>query len=110
MFDCPFPEVESGSPASIPTSDSVFHQYKYRLVQAFIRVVDCLAAPQLPAYEVVAGLDRELRSVESSAPQWLKWRAASTLTTETERRVPQQHMACLLLHKALLGKFPMWPS
>lgn len=77
----------------------------------FAKVADCLASPDLPAYDIVVQLDRQLRAVEVEAPNWLRWRESydGSLTgadEETrERRIRQQHMACLLLHKALSGKW-----
>ncbi|ORY28183.1 fungal-specific transcription factor domain-domain-containing protein [Naematelia encephala] len=123
LTDCSPPPRKDLLPGQSPTleafprsvTDDAFHSLKYQLATRFSKVADCLAAPELPSYDVVMRLDGELRSVEAGAPQWLKWREYEAMAEATDeetkmRRIPQQHQAALLLHKALLALHRPWFS
>lgn len=91
-------------------SDVEFHSLKYQLAVRFSKVADILAASQLPEYPVVMDLDRDMRAVVADAPSWLHWRENHDVEEEKHmtddarsRRIPQRHMAALLLHKGVLG-------
>lgn len=57
----------------------------------------------LPSYEVVLELDRNLRSIEAGAPPYLRFDHVDTTSNLKHIIGPQRHMVSLLLHKALLA-------
>ena len=113
-YSLPTSAIDCFLPADVRPSldhtneDIQFHQIKYRLVAVFYKIADCLQARELPPYSVVLQIDRELRSVESSAPAWLRWKDGPEVELpnggKVEKMIPQQHMIGLLLHKGLLGE------
>ena len=79
-------------------------------MRRFVKVLDCLGAPELPGYDVVLGLDGELKAVARDAPAWLRWDEYPpirdvAMDDKHGAMVAQVHMAALMLHKALLGEW-----
>ncbi|KAL7418264.1 hypothetical protein Q5752_006720 [Cryptotrichosporon argae] len=103
--DCPPPAFDE---LAIP-DDAHFHSLKYRLARQFFKIADCLAATDLPAYDVVLQLDAGLRATESSGPTWLRWTEVGHADWQSSpRQSAQQHAATLFVHKALLALHRPW--
>lgn len=109
LSDCPLPSLPSFGAAGVDQDDALFHNYKWRQVQLFFRVTDCLASAELPDYGVVMALDKQLRDVDQSAPIWLRWDdrpfndPPSLDRLLSARQIAQQAAAAIFVHKALLG-------
>ncbi|KAM0747622.1 hypothetical protein T439DRAFT_292608, partial [Meredithblackwellia eburnea MCA 4105] len=103
---CPTPAraraASALSPA--PAHADAFHEVKYELGLLFGKVSDLLASSDLPAYEEVLRLDRQLKECEARAPSWLRLSVVgSSGLAPDPSTIPQKHMVSLLLHKALLA-------
>lgn len=103
LYDCPIPDFPPDGGEK--PEDSVFHVFKYRLGQAFIHVVDYLAATVLPEYSEVIKIDGEIRAVEAGAPAWLKWSdfgEGRDVFNLGQKHMIQQHSATMFFNKGLM--------
>lgn len=110
--DCKFPQDEQ---SRSPNGDgSGFQTLRYSLVKLLCKISDDIYSVKPPTYDVVIGLDREVRQYEKDIPPHLRCNAASVvrnmsnypLTTEeggaSEELILQQHTLAMNVNECLL--------
>lgn len=109
--DCPLPRVLA-QPSGDDARLRAFHDVKHSMGILFERVSDLLSPSELPAYDDVLALDRDLRQVEANAPPFLQpgdfTDRVSTVDPVEGMLSVQRHMVALLLHKSLLALHRPW--